>query len=112
MNYGADITPSANGTYYFVIKQGNDGYVSSDGSVKAYKDSTCIYSIQTGSYDQATYSKTISNLTYGKTYTIIEVDKAGNEIDTSKVNYQITYENENILIDKDNVSGNATIINT
>lgn len=112
MNYGADITSSANGTYYFVIKQGNDGYVSSDGSVKAYKDSTCIYSIQTGSYDQATYSKTISNLTYGKTYTIIEVDKAGNEIDTSKVNYQITYENENILIDKDNVSGNATIINT
>lgn len=49
MNYGADITSSANGTYYFVIKQGNDGYVSSDGSVKAYKDSTCIYSIQTGS---------------------------------------------------------------
>ena len=46
------------------------------------------------------------------TYTVIEVDKAGNEIDTSKVNYQITYENQNILIDNDNVSGNATIINT
>lgn len=115
INTGNDITSTADSTFYFVLEQDSNGYVSKDGSIKNQIDADCIYSIKTGPYGDEGYSKKISNLTIGATYKVIEVNQNGDVLNADNSIYQtIEYENQTIQLTTEVAANNpiAKIINT